>query len=226
MTSLRSGAQAAEADQILHVLRRIQILAGREWRRVNAGNLGEQRKIERIARLLEPAQAERRERLGVAQAPRRDRICELASTASRAPEPTTSSTASSAAKVLVERHAADLHLHHRVAGVEMAAHLVLQVLDGLARRSTSRRRRNRTPCRAILPPLKRSASSDVQRLVRDLGDGVPDRNLDRADARPSAREWPPAFSRCIMHGENFFRRRDCRRCVEQRCRARRRGCAE
>ena len=31
--------------------------------------------------------------------------------------------------VVVERQAADLHLHQRVAGVEMAAHLVLQVLE-------------------------------------------------------------------------------------------------
>jgi hypothetical protein len=32
---------------------------------------------------------------------------------------------------LLERQAADLHLHQGVAGVEMPAHLVLQVFDGL-----------------------------------------------------------------------------------------------
>jgi hypothetical protein len=55
-------AQAAEADEIFHVLRREQVLAGRERGVVAAGDLREQRKIERIARLLEPAQLERRQR--------------------------------------------------------------------------------------------------------------------------------------------------------------------
>src|SRR5215468_10304241 len=35
--------------------------------------------------------------------------------------------------ILRDRKAADLHLEHGVAGREMAAHLVLQVCDGLAR---------------------------------------------------------------------------------------------
>ena len=55
------GLEAAEAHQVFHVLRREQILAGRQRRRVDAGDLGEQREVERIARLLEPAQAERRQ---------------------------------------------------------------------------------------------------------------------------------------------------------------------
>src|ERR1039458_4842367 len=53
------GPQAPEADEIFHVLRREQIFAGRERRIVDAGELGEQRAVERIARLLEPAQGER-----------------------------------------------------------------------------------------------------------------------------------------------------------------------
>jgi hypothetical protein len=39
-----------------------------------------------------------------------------------------------AGEIVGERHAADLHLYHGVAGIEMTAHLVLQILRGLARR--------------------------------------------------------------------------------------------
>ena len=48
--------QTAEPNEIFHVLRRKQILAGRERSIVPAGDLREQRKIQWIARLLEPAQ--------------------------------------------------------------------------------------------------------------------------------------------------------------------------
>ena len=51
--------EAAEPHQVLDVLRRIQILAGRQRRVVVGGDLGQKRVIERIARLLEPAQVER-----------------------------------------------------------------------------------------------------------------------------------------------------------------------
>ena len=59
--------KAAKAHQIFNVLRREQILAGRERRLIGRGDLGEQRKIERIARLLEPAQPERRQPARIGQ---------------------------------------------------------------------------------------------------------------------------------------------------------------
>src|SRR4029079_19450210 len=52
------GSQAAEADKVLDVLGRKQVLAGREWRPINGGNFRKQRKVEWITRLLKPAQAE------------------------------------------------------------------------------------------------------------------------------------------------------------------------
>ena len=50
--------QSAETHQVFDVLRREQVLAGGQRRVVDAGDLGKQREIERIARLLEPAQLE------------------------------------------------------------------------------------------------------------------------------------------------------------------------
>src|SRR5262249_48852175 len=50
--------QAAEAHEIFHVLHRKEIFAGRQRRRIAGGNFREQCKIERIARLFEPAQPE------------------------------------------------------------------------------------------------------------------------------------------------------------------------
>jgi hypothetical protein len=113
------------------VLGREQVLAGRQRAVIGAGDLGKQRKVERIARLLEPAQPERLECLGVGQRlgaielavgvdcklgmGRQDRLDRL--------DP---------AHVVGERQPADLHLQHGVAGVEMAAHLVLHVLEGLS----------------------------------------------------------------------------------------------
>jgi len=67
LDDVMAGAEAAEAHQVFHVLRRIEIFAGGERGCVDVCQLGEQRKIERIARLLEPAQLERRERLGIGQ---------------------------------------------------------------------------------------------------------------------------------------------------------------
>src|SRR5215470_13294767 len=52
------GLEAAEAHQILDVLRRIEVLAGRQRRHVDARDLGEQSEVERIAGLLKPAQLE------------------------------------------------------------------------------------------------------------------------------------------------------------------------
>ena len=49
------GMQAAKAHEVFHVLRRKKIFAGREGRRITGGDLREQGKIERIARLFEPA---------------------------------------------------------------------------------------------------------------------------------------------------------------------------
>ncbi len=119
MTSLRCGFKPAEAHQILHVLRGEQILAGGERRVIGVGDLGKQREIERIARLLEPAQRERLKparigqrlvaaefRIGIDRklaAARQDRFHRL-----------------DAGEIVGKRHAADFHLHHGVAGIEMA----------------------------------------------------------------------------------------------------------
>ena len=142
----------AEAHEVLHVLRRIQVLAGRERGVVMRGDLGQEREVERIARLLEPAQPERRQRLGVGE---RLGAVELAVGVDRELRLVAEHLQHrlDAAAILGERQAADLHLDHGVAGIEMPAHLVLQIRQWSGPANTSRRRRSRTPCCGTLPPL-------------------------------------------------------------------------
>jgi hypothetical protein len=104
----------------------------------------------------------------------------LASTASCAPAGRNFLDRLHPAQVLVERQAADLHLHHGVAGIEMAAHLVLQVRHGLA---------GPVPAAAdVAKHLGRDLAAVValgeqamELLAGDLRHRVPERDLDRAD---------------------------------------------
>src|SRR5262249_11028587 len=59
--------QAAEAHQVFYILRRKKIFASRKGRRIAACDFRKQGKIERIARLFEPAQPEWRQRLRVGE---------------------------------------------------------------------------------------------------------------------------------------------------------------
>ena len=203
MTSLRSGLRPPKRTRFSTSCVENRFSPVESGGRVDAGDLGEQREVERIARLLEPAQAERRKpariskrvgaiefRIGVdreLRARRQDRFDRL-----------------DAGEIVGERHAADLHLHHGVAGVEMAAHLVLQILGGLARR---------IPAAADiaehfvgdLAAVEALGQHAVQRLVGDLGDGVPDRDLDGADA-DRALGMPAGLFVLHHDGEDFFRR--------------------
>ncbi len=98
----------------------------------------------------------------------------------------------------------------------MAAHLVLQILGGLARR---------VPAAADvaehlvgdLAAIEALGQHHVQRLLRDLGDGVPDRDLDGADAD---RTLGMAAGLFVLHhdGEEFFRR-EIAGVIEQQSRA-------
>ena len=83
-------------------------------------------------------------------------------------------------QVLGERQASDLHLHHGIAGIEMPAHLVLQVFHRLA---------GCIPAAADIAehlggdPAGVVAVSEhpMQRLSGNLGDRIPDGDLDGAD---------------------------------------------
>src|SRR5262249_17019600 len=59
--------QAAEAHQVFYIWRRKKIFASRKGRRIAACDFRKQGKIERIARLFEPAQPEWRQRLRVGE---------------------------------------------------------------------------------------------------------------------------------------------------------------
>ena len=102
----------------------------------------------------------------------------LASTASCALPPSSCSTASMRGAVLGDR-LADLHLHDRVAAVEIAAHLGAQLRDALARIVVAARRIDEDArVRLALVALGEQAE---QRLAGDLCHRVPDRHVDRAD---------------------------------------------
>ena len=208
MMSPRVGLQAAEPHQVLHVLGREQVLAGRQRAVVGVGHLRERREVERIARLLEPAQLVGRHRLGVGE---RLVALELAVGVDRklAAVADDGLHRLDAAHVLGERHAADLHLHHGVAGIEMPAHLVLQILGGLARRvpAAADVAEHLVHHLAAVVALGQHA---MQRLAFDLGDGVPHRDLDGADADRALAVAAGLFV-AHHHGEDFRRDRDCRR---------------
>ena len=95
----------------------------------------------------------------------------------------------------------------------MAAHLVLQVLGGLARR---------VPAAAdvaehflgALAAVEALGQQHVQRLVGDLGERVPDRDLDGADADRALRV--AARLLVLHHGGEAFVRREQAGVVEQR----------
>ena len=118
--------------------------------------------------------------------------------------------------VLVERRAADLHLHHRVAGIEMALHLVLQFGDALARRVpaaadideafvehlaavSARRAAHAAACPAILATASHTATSIVPMPI------------ERS-------ECPPDFSLRIITARILSGSRLSPRLVEQRLR--------
>ena len=132
-----------------------------------------------MARLLEPFQPERPQRLRIGQ--RLDAL-ELAVGVDREARPASQDIEYrfDAPAVLGEPEAADLHLHHGVAGIEMAAHLVLEIGDGLPR-----------PIPAAADITKHLAGQaaaavavgehPVQRHIGDLRRRVPHRDLDGAD---------------------------------------------
>src|SRR5262245_15264683 len=126
------GAKTAETDQVFDIRRREEIFAGRQRVLVVRRKLGKKREIERIARLLEPTQIEGDKRPSIAErliatefAVRIDG--EIVS------RPDDFEHGLKPAHIVLKGKAADFHLDHRIAGVEMMPHLVLKVAGGLTR---------------------------------------------------------------------------------------------
>ena len=124
--------QPAEAHQVFHVLRRKQIFAGRQRRRIARRDLREQGKIEWVARLLEPAQPQGSKRIGIGE---RLRASEFGVGVDRELRMGRQHRLDclDPSHVVAERQTSDLHLDHGVTGIEMAAHLVLQIFHRLPR---------------------------------------------------------------------------------------------
>ena len=171
--------QPAKTNEIFHVLRRKKIFSGRERGIIRVGDLREQGKIERIAWLLEPAQPERRERLGVCEG---FLAAELGVGIDRELRMRGQDRLDGfySAHVLGERETSDLHFHHRVTGVEMATHLVLQIFDGLARGvpTAANVAEDLGGGLTVIVTLGKHA---VERFAGDLRDCIPNGDFDRAD---------------------------------------------
>ncbi len=96
----------------------------------------------------------------------------------------------------------------------MALHLVGQILGGFAGRipAAADIAKNLVGDFAAVVAL---GKQPMQRLFRDLGDRVPDRDLDGADA-DRALAVAAGFFVLHHHGEDFFRRKIIAGLVEQR----------
>ena len=173
------------AQQVAGVLHREQVLPGRERALVGLRELGVQRVVERLDRLLVPEQVVRRQRLGVGQ---RGVAVEAPVGVDGQPLPGLEHLQHGVdpAQVVVERRTADLHLDDGVAAVGVAAHLVLQGGQPLLRVVVAPGGVDEDPAlrAAVAVPVR---EQDVQRLLLELRDGVPHRHVERPDGdRPLA----------------------------------------
>ena len=100
----------------------------------------------------------------------------------------------------------------------MAAHLVLQIFRGLARRVPAAADVAKHLVRDFAAVIA-LGDEPMQRFFRDLGDRVPDRDLDRADGNRALAVSAGFF---VLHhrGEEFFRRKIVARIVDKRLRRR------
>ena len=120
-------AHAAISDQVACVLHREQIFARRHRVLVVVAQRGLELEVERVARLLVPEQVVLRQRLGIGDGGVEVEAsvgvhAQLLAVLQHAQDRV------DAAKIFVERRAADLLLDHGIAAVDVAAHLVLELV--------------------------------------------------------------------------------------------------
>ena len=190
-------AHAAERDEVPHVLLREQVLARRERRLVDLGQLGHQRVVERVGRLLVPAQLVGREHLRIG-------ACFVGCEAAIGIDGEVPAIVADQLEhrlepldVLGDGGAAHFHLELGVTHVEIAAHLVEQFGDALA---------GRVPAAAHIDEhvglfaagIVAIRDRLVGGLLLDLGDRVPHGDLDGADAHRAV--GMPAGLLALHHG--------------------------
>src|SRR5712692_4522091 len=172
------GAHSAITEQVARVLRREEVLAGRQRPLVLARQLRLQVVVERIARFLVPEEAVARERTRVGKGGGQ---VEAAVRVHRQGRPLAYDLQGGvdAAEVLVEARSADLQLHHRIAAVQVALHLALELRVVLARVVVAARRidEDRLVHAAVAVALRQEP---VERLAGDLRHRVPHRHVQGA----------------------------------------------
>ena len=188
------GAHAAVPQQVARVLHREEVLAGGQRPFVRARQLGLQLVVERIARLLVPEQPVAREcpRVGEGGGEIEAAVRVYRERRSLAHH---FQHGVDTAEVLLEVRAADLHLHHRVAAVQVLLHLVLQLPVVLSRVVVAARRVHEDGLvhATVAVALGEQA---VERLARDLRHRVPHRHVERADRD---RSLPVAARLLVAH---------------------------
>nr|GEU28409.1 hypothetical protein [Tanacetum cinerariifolium] len=173
------GPHAAVADQVAGVLHREKVFTGGHRIFIIVAQRGLQFEVERVARFLVPEQVVLRQRLGVldsrveveAAVGVHGQLLAILQHAQHGID---------AAQVFVEVGAADFLFHHRVAAVDVAAHLVLELVMVLARIviPAGRVHENLAVGLAVAVAVGQQLE---QRLACDLGHGIPDRHVDGAD---------------------------------------------
>ena len=172
-------AHAAVPQEVPRVLVREQVLPGGHRPRVRLRELRLELEVERVPGLLVPEQAVGLEGVGVRPGGRQ---IEPAVGVHREAAPVAHDLQHrlDPPQVLVQRRAADLHLDDPVAALPVAAHLLLEGGEVLARVVVAARRVH--PHRVVGDAAAVAIRQQpVERLARDLRDRVPDGHVDRAD---------------------------------------------
>ena len=186
------------AQKVPHVLHGKQVLASSDGSGVDLHNLGVQRIVQRIDRLLEPRQVIARQRLRAGQ--RIDPVEAAVGIHGEAlTRPQHTQHGLNPSQVLRERCAPDLHLHHRVAQVEVGAHLLgqrLQVLAGVVVATRGVHEHGAVDA-AVAVPVGEELE---QREPRELGGGIPHRHVQRT-YRDRPLPSPPGFSLRIAEAQ-------------------------
>ncbi len=172
------GPHATMAKQVARILVREQVLTGGHGAGVEFGKCGLQSVIERIADLLVPEQRILAQHLGVG-----DRCFKIEATVridcQPGPRADFGEHGFDAALILIDRGAADLHLHHVVAAIDIAAHLRAQGTVVLAWIIVAASGVDEDARIGLAPVLL--SEHPEQRLAGDLCRRIPDRHVERAD---------------------------------------------
>jgi RNA polymerase sigma factor RpoD-like protein len=170
---------ATVADQVARILHREQVLARCQGARVGLGQTGLQFVVERVSRFLIPEQRVLRQGLAIRQR------CRQVEAAIRIHGQLLARLQHGqhcldAFDIPRQRRATDLHLHYRVAALDVAGHLGAQAIEALARVVIAACSVDKDPGVGLAGAIT-LRQHFMQRQSGNFGDSIPDGHVDRAD---------------------------------------------